>query len=999
MNQNNRSRRLFLLLSAALFLATAAYLGLHYQAAKHALEHTFQQDGERRKDAFEIAYRATLSSLMQMAEMVRGDNHIRRDLSAARQAWEEEGRGPGGPRTAILRQEILNHVLPGWTLLKRDYGLRQMHFHFGPEITSFLRMHKPEKFGDSLAAIRPIDADTFREGTPRSGTEIGVDGLGVRAVLPIHAAADGTASPLIGTLEVGASLKEIFKTLDDQFDSGFAALLRTAEMARVVDKNSPLLPKSPLNDLCQCFVEESSRGLESVLAAYVQTQALPAETAAGAETVWIETAGANLAVTRFGFTDYQNLRNRTGQTAGAILTWRNVDREVASFRTQVRKDALAALAGFLLLEILLYAAIQAAVARLERLVESRMAELKESDASLAKEVEQHAATRHKLTETEQFWGTVAENIQSPMMVIGADYRIQLMNAAARGHGNAAALPGLTCHRVSHHSDTPCSGEDAPCPLESVLRTGEPTTVTHMHHDLTGRTHIIDLHAWPLRDAQGRVTGMVEIGTDVTDKYQARQALADSERTMTIAQQLAGLGSWRLDAASNQVTCSRQMLHIFGLPAEQTTFDIKQLRAMIHPDDRTAVRQAWQAALDSRKPFDMTHRIRVNGATQWVHEQAEFDFDNHGQLVSAIGTVLDTTGQRLVESALVEAKVQAEAANVAKSAFLANMSHEIRTPLNAINGMAHLIRKSGLSPEQAARMDKLESASQHLLGILSAILDLSAIEAGKMVLAESTFDIERLVGNVLSLLHDQAAAKSLRLTSEIGPLPARLRGDAIRLQQALLNYASNAIKFTHAGHVTLRVRLVEESADAALLRFEVEDSGAGIQAADLPQLFRAFEQADNSLTRKHGGTGLGLAITKRFAHLLGGDAGAESTFGSGSTFWFTARLKKGLAASDRPSTEEAEDVVAAPAAPASPAPIDWHALRQQLLALRDRLTGADMTSVRLAQDIQPLLATVANDLAIRLNRHIENFEFEEAIDTLDALLAQEPRLRSGDAPTR
>jgi PAS domain S-box-containing protein len=617
-------------------------------------------------------------------------------------------------------------------------------------------------------------------------------------------------------------------------------------------------------------------GLESVLAAYVQTQAQPAETAAGAETVWIETAGANLAVTRFGFTDYQNLRNRTGQTAGAILTWRNVDREVASFRTQVRKDAFAALAGFLLLEILLYAAIQAAVARLKRLVESRMAELKESDASLAKEVEQHAATRHKLTETEQFWGTVAENIQSPMMVIGADYRIQLMNAAARGHGNAAALPGLTCHRVSHHSDTPCSGEDAPCPLESVLRTGEPTTVTHMHHDLAGRTHIIDLHAWPLRDAQGRVTGIVEIGNDVTDKYQARQALADSERTMTIAQQLAGLGSWRLDAASNQVTCSRQMLHIFGLPAEQTTFDIKQLRAMIHPDDRTAVRQAWQAALDSRKPFDMTHRIRVNGATQWVHEQAEFDFDNHGQLVSAIGTVLDTTGQRLVEIALVEAKVQAEAANVAKSAFLANMSHEIRTPLNAINGMAHLIRKSGLSPEQAARMDKLESASQHLLGILSAILDLSAIEAGKMVLESADFRLDDVVNNVAALIAHQATSKGLRVNVDVAGLPSFLYGDSLRLGQILLNFASNAVKFTDHGRITVAGRAMPTSHAGHLLRFEVRDTGIGIAPEHQARLFQAFEQADASTTRHYGGTGLdwpfpnawlkswavGLALTAR-----------------------------------------------------------------------------------------------------------------------------------------
>jgi len=250
-------------------------------------------------------------------------------------------------------------------------------------------------------------------------------------------------------------------------------------------------------------------------------------------------------------------------------------------------------------------------------------------------------------------------------------------------------------------------------------------------------------------------------------------------------------------------------------------------------------------------------------------------------------------RRRAELELAEAKSAAEAATVAKSAFLANMSHEIRTPLNAIRGMAHLIRRGGLAPKQSDQLDKLEGASAHLLNIINAILELSKIEAGKFELEEAPVRVESLIGNVVSMLHDRAQAKHLYFNTEVGPLPPNLLGDPTRLQQALLNYATNAVKFTESGGITLRVVLETEGADGALLRFEVRDTGIGITPDTLSRLFNAFEQADNSTTRKYGGTGLGLAITRKIAQLMGGDAGASSDPGQGSTFWFTARLRKGF----------------------------------------------------------------------------------------------------------
>jgi len=241
-------------------------------------------------------------------------------------------------------------------------------------------------------------------------------------------------------------------------------------------------------------------------------------------------------------------------------------------------------------------------------------------------------------------------------------------------------------------------------------------------------------------------------------------------------------------------------------------------------------------------------------------------------------------------ALTAAKDAAEAANVAKSAFLANMSHEIRTPLNAITGMAYLIRRDGVDGKQADRLDKIDAAGRHLLDIINAVLDLSKIEAGKFALDDSAVNVGVVIDNVASIVVGAAQAKGLDLQVAAPPLPA-LRGDAMRLQQALLNYAANAVKFTEHGHVAIRASLTDDDGREVTLRFEVEDSGVGIAPEVMPQLFGLFSQADASVTRRYGGTGLGLAITRRIAHLMGGDAGVNSQPGVGSTFWFTARLKK------------------------------------------------------------------------------------------------------------
>jgi CheY-like chemotaxis protein len=206
-------------------------------------------------------------------------------------------------------------------------------------------------------------------------------------------------------------------------------------------------------------------------------------------------------------------------------------------------------------------------------------------------------------------------------------------------------------------------------------------------------------------------------------------------------------------------------------------------------------------------------------------------------------------------------------------------------------MTHILKRGDVSPLQSERLDKIDSAAAHLLGTINDILDLSKIEAGKITLEVAPIAVDSLLANVRSIVGARAQAKGLALQIETNDLPTDLQGDPTRLQQALLNYVANAVKFTEAGTVTLRTLVQEEDSESVLLRFEVQDTGIGIAAETMSRLFMPFEQAENSTTRRYGGSGLGLAITRRLAELMGGEAGVESAPRIGSTFWFTARLGK------------------------------------------------------------------------------------------------------------
>ena len=287
-------------------------------------------------------------------------------------------------------------------------------------------------------------------------------------------------------------------------------------------------------------------------------------------------------------------------------------------------------------------------------------------------------------------------------------------------------------------------------------------------------------------------------------------------------------------------------------------------------------------------------VRKDGSPFWARISARA-LETRKPELGEVSIVEDITLEREAKQALLQAKEMAEEAARLKADFLANMSHEIRTPMNAIIGLSHLLRMSTLTDRQRDYASKIQSSSQHLLGLINDILDFSKIEAGRLDLENIDFDLDKVLDNVTTLIQERASEKGLELVFNVpSEIPRMLVGDPLRLGQILANLGTNAIKFTERGEIQVMAGIAAQSEDYVTLRFAVRDTGIGLSQEQQSRLFLSFQQADTSTTRRYGGTGLGLAISKRLSELMGGEIGVISEPGKGSEFWFTARLGKSRA---------------------------------------------------------------------------------------------------------
>jgi len=464
-----------------------------------------------------------------------------------------------------------------------------------------------------------------------------------------------------------------------------------------------------------------------------------------------------------------------------------------------------------------------------------------------------------------------------------------MNPSPEPTESAAALrrraEALTRERVTEEAEdqTPKSS-----PASALMATRTPAAAQQLAHELQVHQIELEMQNDQLRHAQAELDAVRARYFDLYD--------------------LAPVGYCTLDEQGLILMANLTVAGLLGLPRGPLVG--QPLTRFIPPQDQdTFYRHHRQAAASPGTQSCELRMVRGDGSPFWAQLTTRAARDDHGSVELRM-TLADISQRRLLNEELdkhrdhleevvasrtlelAAARQQAEAANESKSRFLANMSHEIRTPMSAILGMNHLLRRDGATPQQAARLDKMDAAGQHLLAVINDVLDLSKIEAGRVQLEVGNFYLPSIIANVQSLIGAELKAKGLRLFVDVAQAPSWLWGDATRLRQALLNLASNAVKFTDQGSITLSITRLDESAEGLCLRFAVKDTGMGVAADQLPRLFHSFVQADATSTRRHSGTGLGLAITARLARLMGGDVGVDSTLGVGSTFWFTVRLQQG-----------------------------------------------------------------------------------------------------------
>lgn len=511
------------------------------------------------------------------------------------------------------------------------------------------------------------------------------------------------------------------------------------------------------------------------------------------------------------------------------------------------------------------------------------------------DVTERKKIEHSLQDRERELDTIIENIPNMLFVKDAkELRFVRFNQAGE---TLLGMPRKDLIGKNDYDFFPQEQADFFTAKDrEVLESGKLLDISEEPIETPKGTRILHTRKTVIRGKNGEAKYLLGISEDITERKRAEQELeshrlhleelvAERSASLARAEAIAHVGSWHVDMASSQLTWSSETYHIFGVPVGAQV-SLADFVGFVHPDDSDRTMAAWHDALKGA-PYDIEHRILVEGKAKWVRERAEMVFDAQGQPTTAHGAVQDITEHKAAEQAMTDAKERAEAAAGAKSEFLANMSHEIRTPLNAVLGLARMGQRDSKESENRDRFHHILNSGQHLLGILNDILDLSKLESGKVKVENQPFKLVATVKDAVSLVASQAGEKGLAFSLHLDPaLPAWVAGDSLRLRQILLNLLSNALKFTKEGRMQLQIACQGE-----LTCFSVIDTGIGMNSEQISRLFTPFDQGDTSTTRRFGGTGLGLAISHNLANLMDGYISVKSEPDRGSTFTLCLPLEE------------------------------------------------------------------------------------------------------------
>ncbi|HZZ31454.1 MAG TPA: ATP-binding protein [Phenylobacterium sp.] len=440
------------------------------------------------------------------------------------------------------------------------------------------------------------------------------------------------------------------------------------------------------------------------------------------------------------------------------------------------------------------------------------------------------------------------------------------------------------------------------PVYDRCLAGEPIQADRVEfHRPDGSVIWVQAELTPWRESSGEIGGLIISSHDVSKMVAALERTERSEERLRLAIEIADLHVWEADFRRRELFSLGAAADFYteALTYKKITSDIW---ASIDERDRPRVQEEWRRHIEEGAPYRPEYRVnRSDGREVWLQGALRFLTDEDGKPLRMIGALQNITDRKAGEFALVRAKEEAESATRAKSAFLATMSHEIRTPLNGVLGMAQAMAMGEVTEQQRERLEVIRQSGESLLAILNDVLDLSKIEAGKLELEHSEFDIDELSRGAIGAFAATAEAKGLSFELKVARGARGVyRGDSVRVRQILYNLVSNALKFTETGGVKVAV-----SRKRAMLSIAVRDTGIGIAPEKLTGLFQKFEQADASTTRRYGGTGLGLAICRDLVDLMGGAISVDSILGEGTTFTADLPLKRHAAARSNPAPPPAD----------------------------------------------------------------------------------------------